>query len=119
MCAGEARVCACAQTLTSSDELPLRCNSESWGSYDAVLQELESCKLLNSMDGSPIQGVYITLRMRLLCTIYRCARALTDDCNGPPSISKQGDSLTSRFHGTSTAQLLHRHAWCGMDTALV
>ncbi|GAB4815431.1 hypothetical protein N2152v2_002477 [Parachlorella kessleri] len=34
-------------------------------------QELDSCKLLSSLDGHPIQGVYITLRMRLLCTIYR------------------------------------------------
>ena len=29
--------------------------------------------MLNSMDGSPLQGVYITLRMRLHCTIVRCA----------------------------------------------
>ncbi len=36
-----------------------------------VVQELDSCKLLSSLDGHPIQGVYITLRMRLLCTIYR------------------------------------------------
>jgi len=35
-------------------------------------QELASCKLLSSVDGHPIQGVYITLRMRLLCTIFRC-----------------------------------------------
>ncbi|GAB4815187.1 hypothetical protein N2152v2_002233 [Parachlorella kessleri] len=34
-------------------------------------EELESCRMLSSQDGSPLQGVYVTLRMRLLCSIVR------------------------------------------------
>lgn len=48
--------------------------------HPPLTQELESCKLLNSMDGSPLQGVYITLRMRLLCEIFRWGQDLRGGC---------------------------------------
>lgn len=44
---------------------------------DAVINgtdELESCRLTNSVDGSPLIGARITLRMRLLCELFRNGR---------------------------------------------
>jgi NAD+ kinase len=40
------------------------------------LQELATCRLTNSMDGSPLLGMHITLRMRLQCDVYRNGRPL-------------------------------------------
>ena len=37
-------------------------------------EELETCRLTNSVDGSPLTGVRITLRMRLLCELYRAGQ---------------------------------------------
>jgi NAD+ kinase len=39
-------------------------------------EELATCRLTNSLDGSSLQGVHITLRMRLLCEVYRGGRRL-------------------------------------------
>ena len=44
---------------------------------DAVINgtdELETCRLTNSVDGSPLIGARITLRMRLLCELFRNGR---------------------------------------------
>lgn len=44
---------------------------------DAVINgtdELETCRLTNSVDGSPLIGVRITLRMRLRCELFRNGR---------------------------------------------
>jgi NAD+ kinase len=44
---------------------------------DAVIngsEEFDTCRLTNSVDGSPLMGVPITLRMRLLCELYRNGR---------------------------------------------
>ena len=37
-------------------------------------EELETCRITNSADGSPLTGVRITLRMRLLCELFRNGR---------------------------------------------
>lgn len=36
-------------------------------------RELESCQLISAEDGRSLLGVYITLRMRLECEVWRCA----------------------------------------------
>lgn len=44
---------------------------------DAVINgsdELDTCRLTNSVDGSPLTGVRITLRMRLMCEVFRNGR---------------------------------------------
>jgi NAD+ kinase len=37
-------------------------------------EELDSCRITSSSDGSPLTGVRITLRMRLLCELFRNGR---------------------------------------------
>lgn len=37
-------------------------------------EQLESCRMTSSADGSPLTGVRMTLRMRLLCEVYRNGR---------------------------------------------
>jgi NAD+ kinase len=41
-------------------------------------QELETCRVTSSLDDSPLRGVHITLRMRLLCSVYRDGKPVTD-----------------------------------------
>lgn len=39
-------------------------------------EEFDTCRLTNSVDGSPLMGVRITLRMRLMCEVFRGGRRI-------------------------------------------
>lgn len=51
------------------------------GHLDNVIngyEEMETCRITSSIDGSTLSGVYITLRMRLQCQLYRNGKPVED-----------------------------------------
>jgi NAD+ kinase len=47
----------------------------------AGCEELASCRLTSSVDGSPLAGVHITLRMRLRCEVLRAGAPVEGGCH--------------------------------------